>query len=250
MNEKMGPYDKIYFHCFPGLPCFTQCCKDVNIVLTPYDVIRLKNAIGISSYNFLDRYAIILYKKKKLLPIVMLKMDGKDKACPFVSKYGCRMYEDRPWACRMFPLEMDEHGTYRFLADEERCLGRKAEKEWMISEWLLEQGVPEYDYVNKKFFDLTKPLKEIEPKIENPRIQDMLFMTLYNLDKFREFIMNTSFLQKFEMDMLKLEKIFSSDIELLMLGIDWIRFGLFGEPTLRLRKKKSKSKRKKGAEKN
>jgi len=244
MEQKLELYDKMYFHCFPGLPCFTQCCKDVNIVLTPYDVLRLKNATGMSSYNFLDKYTIILYKEKKLLPIVMLKMNEKDKTCPFVSKHGCKIYDDRPWACRMFPLEANENGTYRFLVDENRCLGLKVEREWSVSEWLLEQGVPEYDYVNKSFLEMTGPLKELESKINNPKIQDMLFMALYNLDRFREFIINSSFLQKFEFSMSKIEKIFASDVELLMLGIDWVKFGLFGEPTLKIRKKRPSRKNK------
>ncbi len=242
MKQKMELDDTMYFHCFPGLLCFTQCCKDVNIVLTPYDVLRLKNAMGMSSYDFLDKYAIILYKEKKLLPIVMLKMDEKDKTCPFVSEQGCRIYKDRPWACRMFPLEADEDGTYRFLVDEDKCLGLRVEREWKVAEWLSEQGVPEYDQMNKKFLEMTEPLKKLEPQIDNPRIQDMLFMALYNLDKFREFITNTSFLQKFDFSMSKIKKLLASDVELLMLGIDWVRFGLFGEPTLKIRKKDTSKK--------
>jgi hypothetical protein len=34
----------------------------------------------------------------------------------------------------------------------------------------------------------------------------------------------------------------ASDIELFEFAIDWIKFGLFGEPTLRLRKDKKKDK--------
>ena len=244
MTQKFGPIDKIYFHCFPGLPCFTQCCKDVNIILTPYDVIRLKNALGLPSYDFLDKHAIILYKEKKILPVVVLKMNEEDKTCPFVTKHGCQIYDDRPWACRMFPLQANGDETYSFVADENRCLGLKVEQEWTVSEWLLEQGVPEYEYTNKRFFEIMEPLQKIESKIDNPRVQDMLFMALYNLDKFKDFIINSSFLQKFEFKMSDIEKIFVSDEELLMLGIDWIRFGLFGEPTLKIKEKKPSRKKK------
>ena len=41
------------FSCSPGISCFTECCQDVSIVLTPYDVLRLKNCLGISSDEFL-----------------------------------------------------------------------------------------------------------------------------------------------------------------------------------------------------
>ncbi len=243
MENRLAMSDKIQFDCFPGIQCFTQCCRDVNIMLTPYDVLRLKNALGMSSEDFLDKHTIILYKEKKLLPIVMLKMqEGKDKRCPFVSNQGCKVYENRPWACRIFPLSPNEDGSYKIIADKSRCLGLKAEKKWTVSEWLLEQGVPEYDYVNRKFSEITDPLKTLEKRIENPRIQDMLLMALYNLDKFREFIITSSFLQKFELSLSKIQYILASDMQLLMLGLDWIKFSLFGHKTLKLRKKKSKTK--------
>ncbi|MDY6974018.1 MAG: YkgJ family cysteine cluster protein, partial [Thermodesulfobacteriota bacterium] len=46
---RMDPQHILQFNCTPGVACFTQCCQDVTIVLTPYDVLRLKNALGISS---------------------------------------------------------------------------------------------------------------------------------------------------------------------------------------------------------
>ncbi len=36
-----------HFSCNDSLPCFTQCCRDVNIYLTPYDVLRLRRALRI-----------------------------------------------------------------------------------------------------------------------------------------------------------------------------------------------------------
>jgi len=32
--------DTFTFACHPGVSCFNQCCRDVNIFLTPYDIIR------------------------------------------------------------------------------------------------------------------------------------------------------------------------------------------------------------------
>ena len=231
--------DKIRFECAPGNPCFTKCCQDVNIILTPYDIIRMKNALGISSEKFLDQYTLIIYKEKKLLPMVLLKMNEKDKKCPFVSKHGCRIYNDRPWACRMFPLEAVEEKTYRIIADEDLCLGLRSDKEWSISQWVIEQGVAEYDHMNRDFFKIVDSLKRIEPEMSSPspRLQDMLCMCLYNLDKFREFIVTTTFLHKFDIDLHKVNRLMTSDIELFEFAIDWIKFGMFGEPTLKLRGK-------------
>ena len=48
----LGPEDTFRFACHPDLKCFTQCCRGTTIFLTPYDVLRMKNALGISSESF------------------------------------------------------------------------------------------------------------------------------------------------------------------------------------------------------
>ena len=53
---RMDPDQAFQFKCGPEIPCFTDCCRDITIVLTPYDVVRLKNALEISSEAFLDQY--------------------------------------------------------------------------------------------------------------------------------------------------------------------------------------------------
>jgi hypothetical protein len=45
---------KFRFSCHPGVPCFTNCCRNMNIILTPYDIIRLKNRLGLTSDMFLQ----------------------------------------------------------------------------------------------------------------------------------------------------------------------------------------------------
>ena len=47
---------KFQFHCHPGVACFNACCKGIDIALTPYDILRLKNRLGISSTEFLVRH--------------------------------------------------------------------------------------------------------------------------------------------------------------------------------------------------
>ena len=95
---RMDPDQAFRFKCGPDVPCFTDCCRDITIVLTPYDVVRLKNALQISSEQFLDEYTIVIPREKRLIPMVVLKMnEDNDKRCTFVSETGCRVYGDRPW---------------------------------------------------------------------------------------------------------------------------------------------------------
>jgi Fe-S-cluster containining protein len=230
------------FNCFPGVPCFTQCCQDVTIVLTPYDVLQLKNTLAISSGEFLEKHTHVLYKDKQLIPLVILKMSKEDKKCPFVTPDGCTVYENRPWACRMYPLDMADDGTFHLLTDASRCKGLQESTINQIGEWLLEQGIVSYDVMNSLLTDVIAPLKAQKLDIDNPDISKMVFMSLYNLDKFRDFVFKSTFLERFELDPVLIEKIKRSDVELLRFAVDWIKFGLFGQKLFKIKQKTETSK--------
>jgi Fe-S-cluster containining protein len=238
--NRMEAEQHFNFSCGPGVPCFTQCCQDVAIVLTPYDVVRLKNALGISSEEFLDRYTIIIPKEKRLIPLVLLKMNEEDKKCPFVTQAGCSVYNERPWPCRMYPLDTDEEGLFFLITDPSRCQGLNRSEEWRIGDWLVDQGVAPYDEMNALFGSITGPLQSHELDIDNPDIAKMVFMALYNVDKFRNFVLKSSFLNRFHVEESRVEKIKRSDLELLKFGFDWIKFGLFGQKLFQVKKKAAK----------
>lgn len=235
----MGPDHLFKFNCDPGVSCFTQCCQDVTIVLTPYDVVRLKKGLEISSDEFLEKYTIIITKEKSLIPLVFLKMNKEDKRCPFVSDKGCIVYEDRPWSCRMYPLDMSEDGTFHLITDSSRCGGLDENRQWRIGDWLVDQGIVPYDEMITLFSEITSPLQVKEPDIDNPQITQMTFMALYNLDKFREFVFKSTFLDRFDMDAITIEKIKRNDLELLKFSFDWIKFGLFGQKLFWVKKNPS-----------
>ena len=93
------------FACHPGVPCFTECCRDLKLMLTPYDIVRLKNRLGLTAGDFLDHYGSTCFDEQRNLPTMALKMrEDARKTCPFVSRDGCTLYEDRPAACRIYPL--------------------------------------------------------------------------------------------------------------------------------------------------
>jgi len=156
-------------------------------------------------------------------------MSEKDKNCPFVSEKGCAVYDDRPWPCRMYPLNMEDDGTFRIITTSSYCLGLKEEKESSIGEWLVDQGMSPYEEMNALLSTVTTPLLAQDPDIDNPDIEKMVFMALYNLDRFRDFIFKSTFLERLDVPRERVKKIEESDEELLKLGIDWVKFGLFGE---------------------
>ncbi|MGD9134326.1 MAG: hypothetical protein PVF78_11800, partial [Desulfobacterales bacterium] len=69
----LKPEDVIRFNCDEKLECYTRCCRDITIFLTPYDVLRMKNALQISSSDFLAKYTTTLIGDIGL-PVVALKM--------------------------------------------------------------------------------------------------------------------------------------------------------------------------------
>lgn len=234
-RPRLDAEDFFRFRCAPGIACFTQCCQDVTIVLTPYDLLRMKQAAGMSSGEFIDRHALLIPKKNRLLPLVVLRMEEEDKRCPFVTKDGCSIYPHRPWACRMFPLDLNDDGTFSVISDASRCMGLSVEEMQRVGEWLLEQGVPIYDEMNQRFSQVTAPLAAQDLDIDNPQIEQMVFMATYNLDRFRDFIFQSSFLERFALEPAQVEKIKRSDIELLKFGFDWIKFGLFGQKLFKVK---------------
>jgi len=96
--------DPFQFSCHRGLACYNTCCRDINIFLTPYDVLRLRRGTGLSSEEFLEKYSVALLGDDGLPLVVLRMMENEKKTCPFVTPDGCRIYQDRPWSCRMYPV--------------------------------------------------------------------------------------------------------------------------------------------------
>jgi hypothetical protein len=63
----------------------------------------------------------------------------------------------------------------------------------------------------------------------------MVFMALYNLDRFKDFVFKSTFLDRFDVDPVVIEKIKRNDVELLKFAFDWIKFGIFGQKTFQVR---------------
>jgi hypothetical protein len=60
-------------------------------------------------------------------------------------------------------------------------------------------------------------------------------MVFYNLDKFRAFVFKSTFLKRFEMASKTLKEIKKDDLALMAFGVDWLKFCLFGEGTIKIK---------------
>ncbi|MHB8158502.1 MAG: YkgJ family cysteine cluster protein, partial [Desulfocucumaceae bacterium] len=143
---------KFRFECRHDLPCFGQCCRDINIFLTPYDVLRLKKKLGLTSSQFLEKHIYELGPPQVIFPVMYLKMNEEDRLqCPFVTEKGCSVYEVRPWSCRMAPVDIAGPGTYRLAFDSKKCKGLNEEREWTVAEWMRGQEMDSYLAVEDDF---------------------------------------------------------------------------------------------------
>ena len=244
-SQRLGPNDKFTFSCHPGVTCFNQCCRDVNIFLTPYDVLRMKKRLGMKSYEFLEKYTLLPVQKDMKTPIVLLKMnDDDEKACQFVTAKGCGIYTDRPWPCRMYPLGLaaqkdTEDGwqgdRFYFLLQEEVCQGFGESKEWTVREYMDNQQLDEYDEWGEAYKELTLHKFFEGGGTLTPEKIHMFYTACYDLDKFREFVFDSTMQQRFDIDEDFLEEMRQSDEALLRFAFLWLRFSLFGEKTVKVK---------------
>ncbi|MFZ2448445.1 MAG: YkgJ family cysteine cluster protein [Syntrophobacteraceae bacterium] len=245
IQEKLQPIgpEGFRFACHPGVPCFTECCRDLNLLLTPYDVLRLKNRLGLPAGEFLDRFADCRFEENRNLPKMYLQMsENERRTCPFVTPKGCSVYEDRPSACRIYPVARASrvhrvHGTVLenyFILREDHCGGFEEERRWTTGEWLHDQGLEAYYESNDLWMEiLTHPA--LRNAALSPRQQQVFYMGSYNCDKFREMVFASRFLSAFDIPEDEAEKIRTDESALLKLAFKWIKFSLLGEPALKPR---------------
>ncbi len=247
---RLKPDDHFCFQCDRSIECFTRCCNDVTIVLTPYDILRMKQSLRVESSEFLEKFTLSPFAKDQKIPAIILKMDPETKNCPFVTQEGCSIYADRPWACRMYPLGLAEPDNptpvergFHFLLREDLCLGHNSERAVKVSEWIAGQGIEEYDAMGTPFKELMLHPFWNDEGFLTPEQVDMYYMACYDLDRFRRFVFQTRFLQLFDIDEDRIEAMRKDDLELLDFAMQWLKFSLFHEKSMKIKRSVLESKR-------
>ena len=237
---------KFNFHCHSGLSCFTQCCKNVDMYLFPYDIIRLKHAVGLDSEVFLREHTFLKKGANPYFPSLMLKLtEGERRACPFLNQNGCAVYSDRPSSCRTYPLERavdrdtsrKRHKEYYFLTDHSYCLGHGEEVQFTVQKWIRNQNVDTYNCMNDLWAEiesifLTNPWKGEE--IGGPK-QQLAFMIFFNIDGFRRYVAAHKILGLYSLTRDQKNTIGKDDAELLKFGFEWLKIVLTGKSNLVLK---------------
>ena len=91
------------------------------------------------------------------------------------------------------------------------CLGLEADRVLTVAEWIEEQGINVYQEMEAPFKKITTNEFLSQNKITNKKIQEMFYMACFDLDRFRRFVMESTFLKRFEVEPEVLKKIIFID---------------------------------------
>ena len=229
------------FACHPGVACFTECCRELDLALTPYDVLRLKRCLNITSNAFLDQYVIVEWDEHQSFPTCYLTMvdDGR-ASCVFLEQNGCAVYADRPGSCRAYPVgrgaALESEGKpveSLVLIQEPHCKGFEEACQQTINAYLQNQGLPLYNHYNDALLPLLQHASIRTGRLQPSRRQlDHYMLALYDLDRFRREINEGRITLDSPLSAQQLSGLTGNDEELLLLGIRWLMHEIFHEESL------------------
>jgi Fe-S-cluster containining protein len=245
----LKPGDKFRFRCHPGIACFNRCCRNLNLFLYPYDVLRLKQALKIGSDRFLDRYVDVVLREANSFPDVLLRMaENSEQTCPFLDQSGCTVYADRPDTCRTFPVEQGlryDAATGRsepayFFRPPDFCLGPREKTEWTVETWAADQQAATHNRMTARWARIKRLFQNDPWGAEGPAGPKarMAFTAAYNVDRFRDFVFQSSFLKRYRVKPDRVRRCRRDDTQLLVLGFEWIELFVWGLPSKTIRPKR------------
>lgn len=241
------------FKCHPGVSCWNECCHDTDITLTPYDLIRLARHLGARPGEVGRAIGTPGTHEASGMPVLKLRRidkGGPKRPCLFLDEEkGCTVYDDRPAACRYYPLGLasvkmkghDAPEDFYFLVREPHCRGHDEPQEQTVAEFRAGQGVEPYDVHNRGWIHILMKLASWKTaggpfgKEPDERTRKMFLMATTDLDAFRRFVFETTFLDRYAIEPDMRPEIATDDEVLLKLALDWLCSVLFNEPTLPLR---------------
>lgn len=235
---------EIQFSCHKGIGCWNACCANIDISLTPYDIIRLKKRLGTTSTEFLREYTVPYEMEKDGIAGVKFRPVDNGTACRFMQPEGCAVYEDRPTACRYYPIALlsmrkqDEYTDTQSYAivEEEHCKGHAVDRRLTIADYRKEQGVIEYDDLARGWRQLVLKKKSSGPTIGalSLKSRQLFFMACYDIDTFHDFVDSEAFGKLFKLSAEEKAMLMADDVELMQFSFRFLKQVLFGEKSIEL----------------
>lgn len=233
---ELAPEQSFQFACHPGVSCFNACCADLNMPLTPYDVLRLRRELKMDSENFLEKFTIMGQYPHSGFPLFFLKMNNSSqRECPFVSPAGCTVYANRSAACRTYPLGRATHEDAEgktveqyVVVQEAHCTGFMENASWTSHEWLKDQGLEPYNAYNDRYMHLMAQQIKTGRTLA-PKHMGLCMLAFYQLDRFAEYIRSKNLFAQCTVPPQIQEQILEDEEARLGFAFDWIAHVLFDE---------------------
>ena len=242
---QLGLDDKFQFRCHRGIACFNKCCENIDILLTPYDILRLKKRLGLTAREFIDEYTVDFAMDGQGLPGLKLRTKPGTNACINLTPEGCGVYTDRPAACRYYALGLvsmrraaspvDEDSW--FVVREDHCLGHDEPVTQTVGQYRAEQGVDEYDAATREWRRVILKKRSSGPTVGKPsaRSLELFFLASYDIDGFRDFVASPGFDEVFDIPATDKNTLLEDDLQLLQFGFRLMKQILFGEMSIAIK---------------
>lgn len=236
---ELGPDETFCFDCHPGVPCFNRCCAELTLPLTPYDILRLRRHMGMTSEDFLATFTTMRSFPDTGFPLPMLRMqDGPGEPCPFVSPAGCSVYEDRPGACRYYPIgrgtKMAADGVAErfFVVREAHCHGFDEGVSRTPHQWMENEELQPFNRANDRYMRLMALVRATGKPLE-PRMATMTVLCLFQLDRFRELVTAMKIFSHVDTSKERKAAVMQDspegDVAALDFALDWLELVIFGQ---------------------
>lgn len=242
MPEALEADTRIRFRCYKGISCFNACCRQADVTLTPYDILRLKTRLGLSSSEFISRYTVPFQMDADGLPGVKLRTDESGTCLQLAGDEGCGVYSDRPTVCRYYPIALlalrekdSPEAKERYsMVREAHCKGHEEAREISIADYRAEQGCEDHDAHNREWYQLVLKKKSAGPTVGRPpqTSLQLFFMASYDIDTFRRFVLSPNFRRTYQLPDDFYAQVENDDEALLSFSYRFLRQVLFGERTI------------------
>ena len=234
---------EVQFNCHPGISCFNACCKNIDITLMPYDIMRLKRRQGMTSAQWVARYTVPFPMDVHHLPGLKMATKPGTSECVFLEPSGCSVYSDRPSACRYYALGsmgvkkqsgVQVEDLY-FLVKEDHCKGHDEPVTIKVKDYLEQQGLTQYDAINRQWRDIVLKKRSSGPTVGRPtdRSLQLFDMCSYDIDNFRLFLQTDGFNDVFELSATEQAELLADEDRLFLFACRFLKQVLFGEQSIK-----------------
>jgi len=153
-----------------------ECCHGSNILLSPYDILRLCFALNMKTSEFHKKFTRYAISKTDPIPKCMLKTNP---VCLFFKEgKGCQIYDHRPYMCRAFPVGNIKE---QYFILDSYCKGCGKGEKKSIKDWISSADVASYKTFDDLWIEFLDKVKKKGPA-NTKESQVMFIKLLYDFD--------------------------------------------------------------------